>query len=497
MSNNSGRAESPLTQGSAGLEGSASSSFSEFQKSEYEHIAEAHFKAIEAISVFFRYYLIVMALPVPLLAVLSRISSTGADFEKTAVSLLILASPFFIVIGIVGLCMMVYITNMKMDVTLYSRVVNSIRKYFYDAHGMDHANKLLMRQLPQSAHIPSYRDLPFTSVVAVFALVDSAYLALGAHLLATSILKGASSLRDLRPGTDPLVDYSIIVLVALAFAAHFVAYLWVTRHREFSYLRSTAIGIDIDGVLNRHREHFCEMAMRKIGKQISADQIKLIPVHENPDLKITRNEEREILNDPTYWLDMPPMAGAADAIKSIKNALLLPVHIFTHRPWPDVTSADANAEFRQAWRAAASEMLLRANAKACVRLWVYLIVMFKFQASIRYVTKYWLHKHGIPFDSLLVERGNENIVYSRGRYENRFNYAKRRRIRFFVEDDWEKALKLSYICDVVFLIDHPYNRAAADDSSKHAQGVVIGRLPANVIRVTSWVELKKIVRQLV
>jgi hypothetical protein len=32
---------------------------------------------------------------------------------------------------------------------------------------------------------------------------------------------------------------------------------------------------------------------------------------------------------------MPELASAADAIKSINAAFLLPVHILTHSPWPD------------------------------------------------------------------------------------------------------------------------------------------------------------------
>jgi hypothetical protein len=110
---------------------------------------------------------------------------------------------------------------------------------------------------------------------------------------------------------------------------------------------------------------------------------------------------------------------------------------------------------------------------------------------------YWLHRNGISFDSLLVEKGNENLVYSRGRYENRFNYAKRKKIRLFVEDDWVKAVKLSYLCDVVFLIDHPYNRPDPNNSAKHSNASIIGRLPGNVIRVYSWSELKKLITQLV
>lgn len=54
MSNGSRPAESPITHAASKAGTSSTSTFSEFQKSEYEHIAEAHFKAIEAISVFFR-----------------------------------------------------------------------------------------------------------------------------------------------------------------------------------------------------------------------------------------------------------------------------------------------------------------------------------------------------------------------------------------------------------------------------------------------------------
>ena len=142
-------------------------------------------------------------------------------------------------------------------------------------------------------------------------------------------------------------------------------------------------------------------------------------------------------------------------------------------------------------------MAAQANARALVRLWVFLATGLNHRSSIRYITRYWLRSRGIAFDSLLVERGNENIVYARGRYENRFNYARRKRIRFFVEDDWIKAIKLSYVCDVVFLIDHPYNQAAESDHSKHSDASIIGKLPANVVRVTSWLELKKILSQLV
>ena len=477
------------------------STFTEFQKTEYEHVAEAHFKANEAISLFFRHYLLVMSLPLPVLGVLFGLIDRNENFEKVEISLLGVAAPFFLGVGIVGSCMVAYIINLKMDVVLYARVVNSIRKYFYDGFEGSHQNKLLMRQLPQSAYVPAYHDRPFASVVLAFAIFNTLYIVFGLHLLLLTQLNGIRSLDQLGFLTYSRTETASIVTVAfLLFCAHFVGYLLFARDREYSYLRGSAIGIDIDGVLNKHREKFCEMAAAKLGKRIRPEDIKLLPVHENTNLsdQITRLDERSIFNDPDYWTSMPELDGAADAIKSIKTAFLLPVHIFTHRPWPDVRLADSEDKMlRRTWRSAASIMAARANAGLFEKLWIHLDTWANDRAPIQYITKYWLRTRGIVFDSLLVERGNENIIYARGRYENRFNYARRKRIRFFVEDDWTKAIKLSYLCDVVFLMDHPYNRSADDDPFTHAHASVIGKLPTNVIRVKSWLELKKVLAQLV
>jgi uncharacterized HAD superfamily protein len=294
--------------------------------------------------------------------------------------------------------------------------------------------------------------------------------------------------------------FGIAAIAILLFCAHFIVYSAIARYREFSYLRGAAIGIDIDGVLNKHREKFCEIAAAKLDKHIQPEDIKVLPVHENAHLinHITRADESSIFNNTDYWTTMPPLEGVADSIKSLRTGFMLPVHIFTHRPWPDVRPNYSNEKtLRRSWRSAARTMAEQANANACFRLWVYLATALNYRTSMRYITTYWLRKHGIEFDSLLVERGNENIVYARGKYENRFNYARKKRIRFFVEDDWVKAIKLSYICDIVFLLDHPYNQTADGNSSKHANATIIGSLPANIIRVKSWPELKKIISQLV
>ena len=473
------------------------STFEEFQQSEYQHIADAHFKAIESISSFFRYYLLVMALPVPVVAALFGLSGDAQKTLGLVPAIFVFVGIFAIAVSIAGFCVLVQIVNLKMDVTLYSRVVNAIRKYYYDKHEVDHANKLMMRKLPQSASFPAYWDLPFAFVVLAFAIFDTLYFLLGSHflLLASALPKSIYDVGFEHYGAYQA--YGLELTGNIIFFGHFAAHALFSRHREYRYLQGQVLGIDIDGVLNLHREHFCKILASETGIQIGASAIKLLPVHENEDLgvKVTRNDERCVFNKPAYWVEMPVMPGAADAIKSIRNSLSLPIHIFTHRPWFDIGTSSAVDQ--KLWRSAALHMGELVDAKVCERAWVWAMTALNYRSSLKYITRYWLKSVDIPFDSLLVERGNENVAYSRGRYINRFSYAKRKKIRFFVEDDWIKAVKLAYICDVVFLIDHPYNRTEAGGSKKHHDKTVLAELPANVVRVTSWSEIKKFVNQLV
>jgi hypothetical protein len=62
------------------------STFADFQKTEYEHVAEAHFKASEAISLFLRHYFLVMSLPLPVLGVLFGLIGPNDNFEKVAMA---------------------------------------------------------------------------------------------------------------------------------------------------------------------------------------------------------------------------------------------------------------------------------------------------------------------------------------------------------------------------------------------------------------------------
>ena len=46
----------------------------EYLRGEYQNIAQAHFRTMEAISSFFRYYLLIMSAPIPVLALFISVS---------------------------------------------------------------------------------------------------------------------------------------------------------------------------------------------------------------------------------------------------------------------------------------------------------------------------------------------------------------------------------------------------------------------------------------
>jgi len=66
--------------------------------------------------------------------------------------------------------------------------------------------------------------------------------------------------------------------------------------------------------------------------------------------------------------------------------------------------------------------------------------------------------HGFEYDDLTIEKGSEDVSDPQDRFHNRFYISRKKKLRFFVEDDYEKANKLAFVCNTVFLIDHPYNK---------------------------------------
>jgi len=104
------------------------------------------------------------------------------------------------VISVVGYFVMLYIVNLRLDVVLYARAVNGIRKYFYDKGLPDLDYKIRMRVLPQSPTQPAYLEHSyFLPVIATFAFFNSTYLILSLTLPTLSTSAGGFSLQSIHP----------------------------------------------------------------------------------------------------------------------------------------------------------------------------------------------------------------------------------------------------------------------------------------------------------
>jgi len=448
--------------------------FRDYLYKEYSYIAEAHFKTIETISTFFKHYLALMTIPIILITYLFATASKNVQIIEMINTLKLPGAILLIVIASAGCAVMLYIINLRLDALLYARTVNGIRKYFYDLSGIDTNIKLRMRTLPQTTSQPAYYETYyFLPVIFAFALLNSVYILAGSFIL-----------------TNQFAPSFISSLIF--FLMHIVFYRAYALHREAGYLKSNIIGIDIDGVLNKHRDHFCKLIKEKTMKDISPKEITHIPVHELG--KTTLEEDNAVFNDPRYWVEMPLEDDSSKNMKKLRNIFKLKVFIFTYRGWPDVKqfSNEEKIEVLSNWRTTLvdyEKCVSTTLSKSAMGL-NYHKLRNRFRKNkniINRITKLWLENNNIEYNRLIIEKGNENTTDPRGLFYNRFNFSRKKRIKYFVEDDLEKAIKLAFLCDIVFLMDHPYNKFEAFSDMT---------IPPNIIRVKSWNDIYRNIRKL-
>jgi len=108
------------------------------------------------------------------------------------------------------------------------------------------------------------------------------------------------------------------------------------------------------------------------------------------------------------------------------------------------------------------------------------------QDIIEKITEDWLIKNDIPFDVLHVDKVKERTTKPWRALRDRFTVSASKEIRIFIEDDLSKALKLTAICEIVFLLNHPYNQILPDN---------LPTIPNNLIRVKNWKAIYAYIKQ--
>lgn len=402
-----------------------------YYKQEFEMLKDAHFQTSQKIISFFQFALLIFSAPIALLTSnqISRIVLGGV----------------FVLIGIIEVLIIAYLSSLRVEALLYARQINRIRSILYSNGVIGtktdeiHKRKILFSQDKK----PDYKDSSqFIYIVFVLGLFSAFYFSFGFYKIATyfDLLK-----------TKGAIFSTVFVCGFFVVAVAYVMYkIVITKGENGTEYYKQRIGVDIDGVLNNHENVFVEILKETTGKSLKCSDIKSLPVSISTD--VTRDEEHNIFETKEYWESQKLAAGAKQyLIEEIRNTIGYKPYIFTWRNW----NVDKDLKGEQ--------------------------VKFDIEKH----TKKWLKDNGIVFEKIIFESGNYDAPISlfSSKYKTRYYYAKKYKIRYFVEDNLRNAEKLSHICEYVFLVDHPYNQTE-------------NALPYNVIRVSNWQEISEWIKNM-
>lgn len=418
-----------------------SNGFKEFYLKEYEILKDAHFQTSQKITTFFQYALIIFSAPLALLT---------SEYISS-----ILLGTIFVLIGLAGYFVMIYLNQLRAESLLYARSINQIRKNFYtefqNEHGDINKTKQFLVLFTQDKK-PNYHDISqFLFVVIVLGLFNSFYFGLGIYILIPL------------PGIycEWAVNNALLITLLVAicwFAWHLISFKLMSNYNEngSAYFKRI-IGVDIDGVLNKHVEQFVniynKLYCNQDGKaELKASSITTLPVSKSGI--ISREDEQEVFKRCEYWDTMPENDECDIYLtEEIKNKLGYKVYIFTWRDWKELKNINGE------------------------RIDDY---------SMEMQTEKWLKDKRIEFDKIFFEKGNYDkpVKDFESKYQTRFFLAAKYNIKYFVEDNIHNAEMLSHCCKYVFLFNHEYNKNEPIE------------LPYNVIRVSSWREVFDRIKEL-
>jgi len=452
--------------------------FKDFQIEEYKNISNAHFETNKQIGVFFRYILLIISAPSFIILWLGKDNPHFIDNllngNKELLNTNLFIGGFLILISIVGALSSAYLVSLKLDNILYARTINGVRRFFYEDFNIKYEDSY--RVLPKRTSIPKYYDLhTFGVLYYAIALINSIYFFLGTIIIA--------SVGDYCFPFILIKNYNIywsLCIFLFVLLCHILYYSFASKYRRTTYLKTRIIGIDIDGVLNKHRETFCrfhQQNMEKVfrgreipkEKKLTPEEITTIPVSSIKEKQISRDDEFDVFNNPQYWEEQESIdPNIANIIKELKNSYDYKINIHSYRPWPQYKPY--------------GKLINKKD-----NLW---------GKKLTKITEDWLKNKHIGYNSLYIEKNSIDVSKrsfsiwglshkaSKNSFKNRFYITANCAYRYFVEDDIDNAIKLAINCEYVFLVNQPYNQR--DDKE----------LPNNIIRVHNWPEIKSKIKEL-
>jgi len=158
---------------------------SDFMIQEYGQIASAYFGLRDQVNDWFKAYLSLIGLPLTVLAAVFKLSG-----QQLTASISQLVSGLLVLIALLGLFVVLNIVAMRMEMILYARTINGVRRYFAE---MDNQSKVRSGDrslsdflvLPTSDAVPPFfeRWRAMFWQVAMIGLIDGLILAAALYSL--------------------------------------------------------------------------------------------------------------------------------------------------------------------------------------------------------------------------------------------------------------------------------------------------------------------------
>lgn len=192
---------------------------SDFMLEEYDKIASAYFGLRDQINEWFKAYLALVGLPLTVLAAVLKLGDGQGSISLSQLPDVV--AGLLVTVAVLGFFVALSIIAMRMEMILYARTINGVRRYFADLDQQASApdNSLRLAQfliLPTSDAVPPFYEAwraMFWQVVVV-GILDGLVLA-----VAMQSLTG--------------FGWALSAAISLTYAvAHWGAYYWIAHRRR-------------------------------------------------------------------------------------------------------------------------------------------------------------------------------------------------------------------------------------------------------------------------
>lgn len=282
---------------------------------EYEVMKDAHFQTSQSITTFFQYAILIFSAPLVLLTE-SSINSG-------------LLGSVFLVISLVGISIMLYLSQLRAEALLYARNINKLRNGIYTYAFADTSQEKIhsIRVMMSQDKKPKYTNWhQFGFIILALGLLDSFYMGYGTY----NIILCSDYYCEWIDENTLIVSLFIAVFWM---CVHFILHFALSQKSEngTNYFKQI-IGVDIDGVLNDHESQFV-LINNEINKtKIKSSDITTLPVHKSGI--ISKKEEHDVFAQEKYWVDMPFLDDVLpNLIEEIRNKMGYKIYLFTWRDW--------------------------------------------------------------------------------------------------------------------------------------------------------------------